>query len=232
MPEPARPALAVDHDPPAGLRGLLHGSFPPGARAISSAVLGGGVTPASWFLNAGVGDDYAHHDPERHLEEIARGLGYRGAGVGMLTAAPVEHVSTANDDGVLVWATVGIREPLWAARRSDVGSRARRVHTPGTINILAWIPVSLEEAALVNAIATATEAKAQALLERQIPGTGTATDAICIASPQPGVSPERFCGPASRWGARLARAVHAAVADGVDDWQARNGVTATQAASS
>lgn len=231
MPEVAGPALRVDQDPPAGLRGLLHGSFPPGTRVISSAVLGGGITLASWFVNAGVRGDYAHRDPERHLEEIARGLGYLGDGVGMLTAAPVERVSTADDQGVRAWATVGIREPLWAARCSGAGSRARRVHTPGTINILAWIPVSLEDAALVNAIATATEAKTQALLERHVHGTGTATDALCIACPQPGVSPERFCGPASRWGARLARAVHAAVTDGVVDWQARNGVTATEAAS-
>ena len=66
------------------------------------------------------------------------------------------------------------------------------------------------DAALVNAIATATEAKAQALFELGIAGTGTATDAVCIATPADGRA-ETFGGPRSRWGSRLARAVRDAV---------------------
>lgn len=216
--------------PPAGLRGLLHGAFPPGARAISSAVVGGGLTSPSWFLNAGVHADYSRDDADRHLAEVAERLGYRGDGIGMLTAAPVERVREAADGGVRVWATVGIRDPLWAARRSKLGAYSRGARAAGTINVLAWIPVGLADAALVNAITTATEAKAQALFERRVPGTGTATDALCIACPQPGASPEVFCGPASCWGARLARAVHAVVTTGVDDWWARNGAAVTWAA--
>jgi adenosylcobinamide amidohydrolase len=43
--------------------------------------------------------------------------------------------------------------------------------------------------------------------------TGTATDAVCIACPDDGPR-HAFGGPRSIWGARLARAVHAAVAAG------------------
>jgi adenosylcobinamide amidohydrolase len=122
-------------------------------------------------------------------------------------------------------ATVGLSVPTWAAvptRRSggpddelapvdhDVRSR------PGTINVIVVVPVPLTDAALVNAVVTATEAKAQAVLDAGFAGTGTPTDAICIAAPaEPGSAPaEEFTGPRSPWGASIARAVHAAVRDG------------------
>ena len=72
------------------------------------------------------------------------------------------------------------------------------------------VTVRLSDAAFVNAIATATEAKAQALFELGVAGTGTATDAVCIATPADGRA-ETFGGPRSRWGSRLARAVRDAV---------------------
>ena len=78
------------------------------------------------------------------------------------------------------------------------------------MNVVAFLPVRLSEAALVNAATTITEAKAQALAERCVPGTGTASDAVCVVCPADGDA-ERFGGPRSRWGAPLARAVHRAV---------------------
>jgi adenosylcobinamide hydrolase len=83
----------------------------------------------------------------------------------------------------------------------------------GTINVVAFIPEPLSDAALVNAVATVTEAKAQALLEQGIDGTGTPTDAVCVLTPTHGPV-ERYGGPRSRLGAHLARAVHAAVTAG------------------
>ena len=46
------------------------------------------------------------------------------------------------------------------------GLRAVRCPAVGTINMLVMVPERLSDAALVNAVATATEAKAQALAER------------------------------------------------------------------
>nr|MBA3906853.1 adenosylcobinamide amidohydrolase [Pseudonocardiales bacterium] len=80
----------------------------------------------------------------------------------------------------------------------------------------------LSDAALVNAVVTATEAKVQALAEAGVPGTGTSSDAVCVAcpsSPPPGET-GLYGGPRSLWGARVARAVHAAVAEGTADWLA------------
>jgi adenosylcobinamide amidohydrolase len=85
---------------------------------------------------------------------------------------------------------------------------------PGTINIVARLPVRLTDAALLNALTTATEAKSQALLTAGVPGTGTASDAITVACPASGPT-QPFGGPRSTWGARLARAVHDAVRAGI-----------------
>ena len=75
------------------------------------------------------------------------------------------------------------------------------------------------DAALANALVTATEAKAQALFEAGVPGTGTASDAVAVCCPPGGTEP--YGGPRSTWGARLARAVHAAVEGGTKRFLAR-----------
>ena len=184
--------------------------FPAPVLAISSATIGGGIGPRSWVVNAQVPHAYSRTDLAAHVEEISRANDCVGAGVGMLTAASVDAVTTAGDTTLRAWATVGLGLVTWAA---DANDRARR-WMPGTINIVATLPVRCTEAALVNAVMTATEAKTQALLERGIPATGTASDAVCIVCPPSGAA-EPFAGPRSEVGAVLARVVHAAVAAGI-----------------
>jgi len=48
-----------------------------------------------------------------------------------------------------------------------------------------------------------------------VPGTGTASDAVVVVWP-PSLPAEPFAGPRSTWGARIARAVHAAVHRGLE----------------
>ena len=85
---------------------------------------------------------------------------------------------------------------------------------------MAQLPVGLEPGAAVNATMTITEAKVQALAEAGIDGTGTATDAAVVTWPA-AASRERFCGPRSVWGQRLAIAVHEAVRSGLPDVSTR-----------
>jgi adenosylcobinamide amidohydrolase len=182
----------------------------PGYRMISTAVLGGGLGPREWVLNAQVPAAYARTDPAEHLRELARGLGLTGPGIGLLTAAEVTDLVQRQDEAVHAAATVGLRVPTWAAAppgRPDP-------ELAGTINVIVALPVPLTDAAFVNAVVTATEAKAQAVLEAGFAATGTATDAICIAAPAITSGEEEFTGPRSVWGARIARAVHAAVRAG------------------
>jgi adenosylcobinamide hydrolase len=212
---------------------------------MSSAVLGGGTGERRWWLNTQVPLAYGRTDPARHVEEIATALGLDGPGVGLLTAADVRHVTAASDGGVDVVATVGLGLPVRAAApESSIGAEtaatawSRAAYVPGTINVLVVVPVPLSDAALVNTVITMTEAKTQALAEAGVPGTGTSSDAVCVACPiaapgaltapaglPTGSSPEAvepFAGPRSTWGARVARAVHRAVAEGTAGWLARH----------
>jgi adenosylcobinamide amidohydrolase len=178
---------------------------------LSSAPYGGGWGERHWVLAAQVAHDYRRLDPERHLAGLARGLALGGPGIGMLTAVDVREVRTAWGDGVAVAATVGVTRPCWAAAAAEPDKAASPA---GTVNIVAVLPRRLSRAALVNAVMTVTEAKSQALWDGGVPGTGTASDAVAVLCPQTGPA-EPFGGPRSRWGARLARAAHGAVLDGI-----------------
>jgi adenosylcobinamide hydrolase len=173
--------------------------------AISSGVLGGGFGERSWVLNATVSPNYDRPDPDRHLAEIAASLGLSSAGIGFLTAVDVREVVHRADSGVEVSVTTGIgAHPTWAA------DRVAAPEPVGTINAVCWLPRRLAPGALVNAVATVAEAKAQALFEAGVPGTGTPTDAVAILCPPDGPA-ETFGGPRSPVGGALARAVHGAV---------------------
>lgn len=183
-------------------------------RMIASAPHGGGLGLRRWVVNAQVPSSYGRRDPDQHLKKLGVSLGLPGKGVGMLTAAEVDAVQSAADDEVSVAATVGLGKPTWAAAPDDGADTM-----VGTINIVISMPERLADAALVNAVATATEAKVQALADLGIEGTGTATDAICIVCPDDG-RPSLFGGPRSRWGAPMARAVYQAITAGTQAWTA------------
>lgn len=177
----------------------------------STASVGGGVGARSWVLNAQVPKGYARTDLDAHVDELAAFASCTGPGVGLLTAAAIDRCrGSAEDGGVACTATVGVTKPTWAADAEDAVSP----WAPGTINVVVEVPVRLAEGALLNAMTTVAEAKTQALLERGVPGTGTASDAVCVTCPVDGPA-EPFAGPRSTWGARVARAAHAAVLGGL-----------------
>jgi adenosylcobinamide amidohydrolase len=178
--------------------------------AIASGPLGGGIGERHWVINATVPMSYDRDDPDAHLAALAGDLDLRGPGVGMLTGLDVADVVRGADGDVVAWATVGIGAPIRAAEPPERRVPVTRV---GTINIVAYVPARLSAAALVNAVATATEAKTQALADLGVSGTGTATDAVCVLSPTSGPV-EQYGGPRSAYGSRLARAVHGAVLTG------------------
>ncbi|MFF8833459.1 adenosylcobinamide amidohydrolase [Streptomyces sp. NPDC015131] len=205
------PVLRLTRDEDGERLGALLWRAGPGWRMVSSAVLGGGIGARSWVLNAQVSHGYRRTDPDRHLAQLAAGAGLRGAGVGLMTAADVARHGRGHDGGVGAFATAGLGVRGWAAAPVPGTAGPGR---PGTVNIVAAVPVALTDAALVNAVATATEAKVQALLDAGYDCSGTPTDAVCVAARAPGDGEgevHAFAGPRSLWGARLARAVHAAV---------------------
>ena len=178
-------------------------------RMVASTPHGGGLGVRRWIMNAQVPPSYGRRDPDHHLGKLGISLGLPGRGVGMLTAADVRGRAVAGDGDVEVTATVGLGHPTWAAAPPERGP----VSLVGTINVVVLVPERLSDAALVNAVATVTEAKAQALWDRGVAATGTATDAVVIACPDDGRT-HAFGGPRSVWGSRIARAVHVAVSTG------------------
>jgi adenosylcobinamide hydrolase len=207
---------------------------------ISSGPLGGGIGARDWVVNATVPLDYDRTDPDRHLTEIGNALELAGTGCGLLTAVDVTRHHLAADSGVHAAATVGLSSPAWAAApdrhfRRELPSGVQTTafagyktveyrpltdsneYRAGTINIVVAVPARLSQAALVNAVATATEAKVQALHETGVRATGTASDAIVVHCPTEG-TPETYGGPRSTFGARIARTVRAAVLAGAQSW--------------
>jgi adenosylcobinamide hydrolase len=138
----------------------------------STAPVGGGIGLRDWVLNMQVPRDYARRDVDAHVHEVCAALGLRGPGVGMLTAAEVAAVASAEEAGVRVEATVGLTRPTWAAAPDEECDVAA-----GTINVVAFVPLRHTETVLC-------------------PATGPA---------------EPFGGPRSVYGARVARAVDAAL---------------------
>jgi len=183
--------------------------------ALSSAPYGGGWGERYWILAAQVAHAYDRADPAAHLAGLASDLRLDGPGIGMLTAVDVRLVTTGSEDGVAAAATVGLTHPSWAAA-ADAAPAAPAGGAPGiagTVNIVAVLSRRLSGAALVNAVMTVTEAKSQALWEAGFAGTGTPSDAVAVLCAPSGPA-EAYGGPRSRYGSRLARAVHRAVLDG------------------
>jgi adenosylcobinamide hydrolase len=179
---------------------------------VSSAAVGGGIGERHWALNAQVRADYDRDDLATHVGELARSFALTGNGVGMLTAATVRQRVRATSEGVDAEVTTGLSHPTWAS-----GIDTNTTPHVGTINTVVFVPVRLDDSALINAVATATEAKSQALFEVGIPATGTPSDAVALFCPLDGDG-EPFSGPRSRWGGRIARAVHHAVLAGARAW--------------
>ena len=85
---------------------------------------------------------------------------------------------------------------------------------PGTINLIVLINQALGEAAMVEAIQIATEARVAAVLAARVksvcsgkPATGTGTDCIVVAAPVEGPA-HLYCGKHTRLGELIGRAAY------------------------
>lgn len=184
-------------------------------RCVASTVLGGGLGERCWLLNATVTLGYRETDPAAHAARIAKAVDVpTGRGAALLTGVDVRGYVAADDGGAEVVATVGLGAITYAAAPEGEHRRWQ----PGTVNVVAWVPEPVADAALVNLVATVAEAKAQAFADAGLAGTGTPSDAVvvcCPAAPAPDDDDHRYGGPRSTWGGRVARAAHTAIAAGI-----------------
>ena len=190
---------------------------------LSSAVVGGGLDELREILNVHVDDKYDGERPEEDLAAVAAELGIRERFVGLMTAAYTEYARCAVEslDEVTVAAVVsiglsntscaGVTPPIAAGPAGGAAAPG-----PGTINVILLVDAALTSAAMVNAVITATEAKAMTLAEWDVrtpdgdPASGTSTDTVVVACTGRGEE-LRYAGPATPVGWLAARAVRAAM---------------------
>ncbi|GAA3326398.1 hypothetical protein GCM10020331_062140 [Ectobacillus funiculus] len=163
----------------------------------------GGFEQASHFINWQVPLDYSAVDPIGHMRKQVEEWGYSPEkAVALQTAARIDLASVQEESGdgfrMVCCVTAGI------GNRARAGKRRRTfpAYQCGTINtFFLCIDSCLTPSAMVNAIITATEAKAAALQDLHVRdesgefATGTTTDAIVIAvsQKQTGVPSSSVC---------------------------------------
>lgn len=194
--------------------GALVISFSEPWRCLSSSIVGGGFSTSKWIINLSVGKDYHSETPEKDLREAALKVGIEDEFVGMMTAAKLENVAIAEEGDVTAVVTAGVSNAC-AAGDSVEGEKA------STINIALLIDAELTEAAMVNAVKTATEAKTIALHDLDVRSknsdrfaSGTSTDTIVVACSQKGKS-FRYSGTGTKLGMKISKVVKKAVREGI-----------------
>jgi adenosylcobinamide hydrolase len=186
----------------------------PSLRAVSSAVVGGGIAEVRSIVNLHVPRGFHCDDSERTLEDFVKRRALSRPFVGLLTGALTGHAEQATarhgETTVVAVVTMGL------SNRSTAGRTPAAAWRASTINTIVLMDAEPEDAALVNLVITATEVKALALAEGGVRApdggfvTGTSTDAVVVAATGHGPR-HRFGGPVSELGWLVARAVRSAM---------------------
>ncbi|MDN4072156.1 adenosylcobinamide amidohydrolase [Fictibacillus terranigra] len=198
-------------------------------KTMSSALIGGGFGWANTFVNRHVDRNYNCDDAHSEYEAYLRSLPVNpNETVGMMTAARLEDagVVSIEKEGIklLAAATSGTSNAVDAAQswQRKAGSVA-----VGTINIWLFLEGQLTDEAFVQAMMTATEAKASALRDYEIKdpisgtmATGTSTDSLCIASTQQGKRMS-YAGTITPMGKAIGHAVYQTVGKAIENYRKR-----------
>jgi iron complex transport system ATP-binding protein len=190
-------------------------------RVVSSAVVGGGIVEVCSLVNMHVSRGFQCEESERRLDDLVIRRGLPRPFAGLLTGAATERAEQATERSgeLAVHAIV----TLGLSNRSAAGRSPVAAWRPSTINTIVIVDGDPEDAALVNLVITATEAKTLALVEggvRSADGemvTGTSTDAVAVAATGRGRRC-RFGGPVTELGWLVGRSVRSATDAGVARW--------------
>lgn len=193
-------------------------------KVLSSAVLGGERQWARFIINHTVQKDYSSDKPTEDLARLAEKMNLGKDVLGLMTAVDVRRTvmsfNAKQSVAVAAFCTAGVGNPCSAG---NFATANEGVAAPGTINIVVLIDGNLTQAAMVNTVITATEAKTMALFQANIRlpngamATGTTTDAIVIACTGKGKL-LRYAGSATDLGFLVGRTVYQAVAQGISDY--------------
>jgi len=200
----------------------------PARIVLSSAVVGGGWTRARRIVNLRVDKhpdvpDTPLGPPDQTILDYCRQQGWQGPVVGMMTAAAMSTFRRVErreaEVQVTALVTVGISNAGRAGDPAQYRAFDRSDPGTGTVNIILLTNAALTHAALVEAVITATEAKAAAFESLGIRSaatglraTGTGTDAVAVVT-GPGPERIRFCGKHVLFGEMLADVTIRAISD-------------------
>jgi adenosylcobinamide hydrolase len=165
---------------------FIRGTF----RAASTGI-NGGIRHVGTLFNHTTPAVWDNSEPGKELAMVAAGAGLAPDFFGLLTTVPVQQCCVLQYDFVTVFITAGIRrEPPQVA---------------GTINIIITSSEGMDDAALLETIMVAAEAKAEALAVLGLPLTGTPKDAVIAAGE--GEVKHRFANRLSETGQRVRAAI-------------------------
>jgi len=162
-----------------------------GAFRAASTGISGGIRSVATLFNHTVPPGWDSTDPGKEIELTAAGAGIGPDLFGLLTAVTVHQACVLQYDFITVFITAGIR------REPPAGA--------GTFNIIVHSSEGMEDAALLELIMIATEAKTEALLALDLPLSGTPTDAVISACE--GETRHRYAGRLTEPGLRVREAV-------------------------
>ncbi|SFD40702.1 iron complex transport system ATP-binding protein [Lentibacillus persicus] len=181
-------------------------------RTLSSGVCGAGIGWNNQFVNRHVPDDYYCADPADEMQAYLETNGFDvSRTVGMMTAVDLKNVAHSHSEnkGVSLFTVV----TAGTENATDSARPVAQTLAQGTINIWLFVNGCLTDQAFIQAIMTATEAKAQALKELDIHdkwtgtiATGTSTDSILVAATQQGRSVP-YAGAATELGQLIGQSV-------------------------
>ncbi len=194
------------------------------AFAIIGNAIFGEQGHADHIVNWKVSKDLDCTDPVQLMINQFRHWDYPAhTGTGLMTAANLHRASIQEEAGngyrLLCCVTAGTGN---AARSGTARPTYEDVHA-GTINIILLMDVNLTPGARINAIMTATEAKAAALQDEQVRdhltgdiATGTTSDAIVLGMNEQSTKPAyRYAGTVTPIGNAIGRLVYLAVREAV-----------------
>lgn len=200
-------------------------SLPEPVASISSAIYGGGFVSLDHIVNRYVDKHYDCSDPVNDMSNFIAAHGYPAeTTAGLMTAVRLKYTSIREEPGeqasILCCTTAGVGN----AARAGSSRTTFAAYQPGTINIMLLIDGMMTPACMLNAVLTATEAKAAALHDLGVKdhetgavATGTTTDAMVLGvsgNTAYGVN-HHYAGTATDLGGMIGRLVYESVTESI-----------------
>ena len=178
------------------------------------------------IVNWRVGKDFDCADPrEAMIRQFDQWKYTHHTGAGLLTAANLHHMSIYEEATAAFRVVCCVTAGTGNSARAGAPRPVFEDYGTGTINIVLMLDARMTEGARINAIMTATEAKAAALqdlnirdhLYPQLTATGTTSDAILLAvdSNSAFAHTHRYAGTVTPIGNAVGRLVYEAVSEAV-----------------